>query len=348
MTTSGGDGAVFGPLVASGAEQVLLSHDARTGTRSVVVVHDTTLGPALGGVRMHAYTDEEAAVADALRLGRAMTLKAAAGGLDLGGGWSVILGDPARDKTEEVLRAHGRFIASLGGRFIPVNDVGTTQADIKVLASETSPACDSGDPSPMTALGVLEGIRACLRAEGSGGGLAGVRVCVQGVGNVGSALAGLLAAESADLVIADVDAARAAEVAERLGADVIDPSAVADAACDVLAPCAMGALVDDTTLPRLRCRIIAGGANNVLAEPGHAAALAARGIMYAPDFCVNAGGLIFLEEQLLGHERARAEQRVRQVGDRVAEVIAEARRTNATTTDAAVELARARLRTTAP
>ena len=346
MTSPGHDGTVFGPLVASGAEQVLFSHDARTGTRSVIVAHDTTLGPALGGVRMHAYADEETALSDALRLARAMTLKAAAAGLDLGGGWSVILGDPARDKTEEVLRAHGRFIASLGGRFIPVNDVGTTQADIKVLASETSPACDSGDPSPMTALGVLEGIRACLRAEGADGGLSGVRVCVQGVGNVGSALADLLAAESAELVLADIDAARAAEVAERLGARVIAPSAVAGAACDVLAPCAMGALVDDTTLPRMRCRIVAGGANNVLAAPGHAAALAARGILYAPDFCVNAGGLIFLEEQLLGRDRTQAEQRVRRVGQRVADVIAEARRTGATTTDAAVELARTRLRTT--
>ncbi|TPQ20906.1 Leu/Phe/Val dehydrogenase [Streptomyces sporangiiformans] len=347
MTASGPDATVFGRLSAGGFEQVLFSHDARTGLRSVIVVHDTTLGPALGGVRMHPYRDEDAALDDALRLARAMTLKASAAGLDLGGGWSVVIGDPVRDKTEELLRAHGRFIATLGGRFIPVNDVGTTQADLRVIGREASPVCDSGDPSPMTALGVLEGIRACLRADGSDGSLAGVRVCVQGVGNVGSALVGLLAAESAELVVADIDPARAACVAERFGARVVDPSTIAGTTCDVLAPCAMGAVVNDATLPGLRCRIIAGGANNVLAAPEHAAALTARGILYAPDFCVNAGGLVFLEEQILGHDYTQAEQRVQQVGARVAEVIAQARRTGITTTDAAVELAQARLRTAA-
>ncbi|MFE4054838.1 Leu/Phe/Val dehydrogenase [Streptomyces sp. NPDC059096] len=345
MTTPGKDTAASGRIDVEGFEQVLFNHDTRTGLRSVVVVHDTTLGPALGGVRMHPYSDENAALDDALRLARAMTLKASAAGLDLGGGWSVVIADPARDKTEELLRAHGRFIATLGGRFIPVNDVGTDQADLKVIGREVSPVCDSGDPSPWTALGVLEGIRACLRADGSDGTLAGVRVCVQGVGNVGSALAGLLAAESAELIVADTDPARAADVAERFGARVVAPSVATATECDVLAPCAMGAVVDDATLPELRCRIIAGGANNVLAAPEHAAALAARGILYAPDFCVNAGGLVFLEEQILGHDRAQSEQRVRQVGPRLAEVIAQARRTGVTTTDAAVELAQARLRT---
>ncbi|MGW6911983.1 Glu/Leu/Phe/Val dehydrogenase dimerization domain-containing protein [Streptomyces sp. NPDC054940] len=339
------DTTVFGRLRADGAEQVLFSHDARTGLRSVIVVHDTTLGPALGGVRMHAYEDEHAALDDAARLARAMTLKASAAGLGLGGGWSVVIGDPARDKSEELLRAHGRFIATLGGRFIPVNDIGTTQADLKVIGREASPVCDSGDPSPMTALGVLEGIRACLRADGADGALAGVRVCVQGVGNVGAALAELLATESAELVVADTDAQRAAGVAERLGARVVDPGAAVGTDCDVLAPCAMGAVVNDATLSELRCRIIAGGANNVLAAPEHAAALADRGILYAPDFCVNAGGLVFLEEQILGHDRARAERRVRQVGARLGEVIAQARRTGVTTTQAAVDLAEARLRT---
>ncbi|MET8981189.1 Glu/Leu/Phe/Val dehydrogenase dimerization domain-containing protein [Streptomyces sp. NPDC004539] len=347
MATAERDPSVFGRLGEHGAEQVLFSRDARTGLRSVVVVHDTTLGPALGGVRMHAYEDERAALDDALRLAEAMTLKASAAGLGLGGGWSVVIGDPARDKTEELLRSHGRFIASLGGRFIPVNDIGTTQADIGVIGREASPVCDSGDPSPMTALGVLEGIRACLRAEGGDGGLAGVRVCVQGVGNVGSALAALLAAESAELIVADIDRARASAVSDRLGARAVDPADVAGTECDVLAPCAMGGVVDDTTLPALRCRIIAGGANNVLATPAHATALAARGILYAPDFCVNAGGLVFLEEQLLGHDRPTAEQRVRQIGARVTEVIDQSRRTGTTTTEAALTLARARLRTAA-
>ncbi|MFE5121456.1 Leu/Phe/Val dehydrogenase [Streptomyces sp. NPDC056669] len=334
---------IFDRLRSGGFEQALFSHDAETGLRSLVVSHDTTLGPALGGVRMYPYEDETAALEDGLCLAQAMTLKAAAAGLDLGGGWSVIIGDPARDKTEALLRAHGRFIATLGGRFIPVNDVGTTQADLKVIGTEASPVCADGDPSPMTALGVLEGIRACLRATGGDGSLGGVRVCVQGAGNVGAALARLLAAESAELLVSDTDARRADAVARIVGARVIDPTTAAVAECDVLAPCALGGVVNDRTLPELRCRIIAGGANNVLAAPEHAAALAARGILYAPDFCVNAGGLIFLEERLLGHDNARAEHRVRQVGERVATVIEHARRSGVPPTEAALSLARARL-----
>ncbi|MFE2187421.1 Glu/Leu/Phe/Val dehydrogenase dimerization domain-containing protein [Streptomyces sp. NPDC059455] len=332
------------PIHADGFEQVALCRDEETGLRSVVVLHDTTLGPALGGVRMHAYRDEDAAVLDGLRLAEAMTLKAAAAGLGLGGGWSIMIGDPARHKDERLLRAHGRALAAFGGRFIPVNDIGTTQADIRVIGRETSPVCAAGDPSPLTALGVLEGIRACLRAFGGDGGLAGVRVCVQGVGNVGSALADLLAAEAAELIVADTDPRRADAVAARHGARVVAPEAAPTVACDVLAPCGLGSVVTDETLPRLDCRIIAGGANNVLATPAHAAMLQARGILYAPDFCVNAGGLIFLEEQLLGHDSAHAEARVRQVGVRVAEVIDRSRRTGVSTADAATELARARLR----
>ncbi|WP_194924951.1 Glu/Leu/Phe/Val family dehydrogenase [Catenulispora pinisilvae] len=359
-------------------EQVLVQQDERTGLHAVIVIHDTTLGPALGGVRMHPYPDEAAALDDALHLAKAMTLKSAAAGLKLGGGWSAVIGDPARDKTDDLMRAHGRLIATLGpGRFIPVNDVGTTQADMKLIGGETAPVCDSGDPSPMTALGVLEGIRACLRAVGGDGGngiggatgigpgtgsaagtstststgpggdgdgnLAGVRVAVQGAGNVGSALADLLAAESADLLISDTDPTRATAVATRVGARVVPPADLVTADCDILAPCALGPVVTDTTLPALRCRAIAGGANNVLAAHHHAAALEARGILYAPDFCINAGGLIYLEEQLLGHDEAQARTRVRAVGTRVAEVIAYARHSGVTTTDAATELARARL-----
>ncbi|MFH9068762.1 Leu/Phe/Val dehydrogenase [Streptomyces alboflavus] len=335
---------IFDRLRSGGFEQALFHQDARTGLRSLVVLHDTTLGPALGGVRMHAYANETAALDDGLRLARAMTLKAAAAGLDLGGGWSVVLGDPARDKSEALLRAHGRFVATLGGRFIPVNDVGTTQADLAVIGTEASPVCADGDPSPMTALGVLEGIRACLRATGGDGSMRGVRVCVQGAGNVGAALARLLAAEGAELLVSDIDARRADAVARSVGARVVDPATAAATACDVLAPCALGGVVDDRTLPELRCRIIAGGANNVLAAPEHAAALEARGILYAPDFCVNAGGLIFLEERLRCHDDARAEQRVRQVGARVATVIERARRSGVPPTEAALTLARERLR----
>ncbi|WP_175647306.1 Glu/Leu/Phe/Val dehydrogenase [Streptomyces cyaneochromogenes] len=284
MTAPEHAATVFGRLRADGTEQILFSHDARTGLRSVIVVHDTRSGRPWAAYGCTA-APTSTRLDDVARRARAMTLKASAAGLDLGGGWSVVIGDPARDKNKELLRAHGRFIATLGGRFVPVNDIGMTQADLKVIGREAAPVCDSGDPSSMTALGVLEGIRACLRADGADGALAGVRVCVQGVGNVGTALAGLLAAESAEsakLVVADTDAARAADGAKLLGARVVDPDAVVRTDCDVLAPGAMGAVVNDATLPELRCRIIAGGANTVLAAPGHAAASADRGILYAP------------------------------------------------------------------
>jgi glutamate dehydrogenase/leucine dehydrogenase len=336
---------IFERLGAGGYEQVLFCHDARTGLRSIIAIHDTTLGPALGGVRMWPYESEDAALQDCLRLAKGMTLKAAAAGVNLGGGKSVIIGDPARDKTEALLRAHGRFIATLGGRYIPGIDVGTAQADLEIIGLEANPvSCATGDPSPMTALGVLEAMRACLRATGGDGGFAGVTVAVQGLGHVGASLARMLAAESAKLIVADLDPHRAADLGESLGARVVASHEILAAECDVLAPCAMGAVIDDATLPELRCRIIAGAANNVLAEPEHGAALDARGILYAPDFCANAGGLIFLEEEILGHDRDRSERRVRRVGELVAGVIERARRDGIPTAEAAVAEAEARLR----
>lgn len=334
---------IFDRLHSGGFEQVLFGNDSASGLRSIIVSHDTTLGPALGGVRMQPYPDETAALDDALRLARAMTVKAAAAGLNLGGGWSVVIGDPHRDKTEDLLHAHGRVIGTLGGRFIPVNDVGTTQDDLRAIGTRTAPVCATGDPSPMTALGVMEGIRACLRANGGDGDLRGVHVVVQGAGNVGTVLSRLLADASARVSVCDIDPRRAEAVAAETEAEVVDCATAATADCDVLAPCALGDVVTAGNLSSLRCRIIAGGANNVLADPGLAEALSARGILYAPDFCVNAGGLVFLEEQLLGHDRARAETRVRQVGQRLIEVFEQSRREDVTPLAAALDLARRRL-----
>jgi leucine dehydrogenase len=325
-------------LAAEGFERVLLCHDEETGLRSVIAVHDTTLGAALGGVRMRPYPDEDAAIADCEALAEAMTLKAAATGLDLGGGWSVILGDPREDKTAALLRAHGRAIATLDGEFIPVNDVGTTQPDIAVIGEETSPVCAQGDPSPMTALGVLEGIRACTGTD-----LGGLRVNVQGAGHVGAALVRLLVTEGADVTVADVLPGRAEDLAAETGARVVDPAELLALDCDVLAPCALGGVVTDATMPTLRCRVIAGGANNVLGTPEYAEHLASRNILYAPDFCVNAGGLIFLAEQLLGHDFEQARTRVLAIGDVIHAVLDRAHRGNISTIQAAWDLAKARL-----
>jgi glutamate dehydrogenase/leucine dehydrogenase len=336
--------SVLEAMAAERFEQVVFCHDAASGLRSIIAIHDTALGPALGGVRMWPYASEAEALEDCLRLAQGMTYKAAAADVNLGGGKSVIVGDPAREKSEALLRAHGRFIQTLGGRYIPGIDVGTEQDDLRVMALEAERvSCIGGDPSPMTALGVLEGIRACLRAQDGSDDLAGVRVCVQGAGHVGSSLAEQLAAAGAHVLVADVDDARAGALAARVdGESVPAPDAVATE-CDVLAPCALGAVVDDRTVDRLRCRIVAGSANNVLAEPRHGDALAARGILYAPDYVVNAGGLVFLEEEILGHDAATARERVRGVGAQVARVIEPARRQCVSTARAATALAEERL-----
>lgn len=336
--------ALFEAIAADDFEQVVFCRDAASGLRSIIAVHDTTLGPALGGVRMWPYADEQEALVDCMRLARGMTFKAAAAGVNLGGAKSVIIGDPGRDKSEALLRAHGRFIQSLGGRYIPGIDVGTEMADLEVIGVEAERvSCVGRDPSPMTALGAFEAIRACLRAKDGDDDLSSVRVCVQGAGHVGSALAELLAAEGAELLIADVAEERAGALAEQLDGTVVPAEEAVAADCDVFAPCAMGAVINDATLPELRCRIVAGSANNVLERPEHGEALHARGILYAPDFCANAGGLILLEEEMLGHDDERTERRVRRVGELVRAAIERAERDGTSTARAAEALAHERL-----
>jgi len=335
---------VLGSMIPGGYEQVVFCHDRRTGLRSIIAIHDTTLGPALGGVRMWPYASEAAALEDCLRLARAMTYKAAAAGVNLGGGKSVVIADPARDKSEALLRAHGRFIQSLGGRYIPGIDVGTSTDDLRVIAVEAERvSCIEGDPAPLTALGVLHGIRACVEAIFGEPSLEGRRAVVQGAGHVGAALARMLTVEGAEVAVSDVRDDLARAVAAEIGGTVVAADAAVTSDCDILAPCALGAVVDDTTALLLRCRIIAGAANNVLLEPRHADVLAQRGILYAPDYVINAGGLIFIEEEMLGHTRERAEARVRGVGDAVRHVIARAREQGTSTAAAADRIAEERL-----
>ncbi|WP_186526342.1 Glu/Leu/Phe/Val dehydrogenase family protein [Leekyejoonella antrihumi] len=221
--------------------------------------------------------------------------------------------------------------------------MGSTQEDLKIIASEASPVCAQGDPSPYTALGVLESIRACVEHLDGTADLAGRTVLVQGAGNVGAQLSGLLAAESAHVLIADIKSARAERVADQLGATVVPAPEAHRTRCDVLAPCALGAVVTERSLPELACRIIAGGANNVLDNPDRAADLAAQGIVYAPDFLANAGGLIYLEEQLRGHNASHAERRVRGIADALIRVLKRSRTDNVTTVQAATAIAEDRL-----
>jgi leucine dehydrogenase len=335
---------VLDVMQAGGYEQVVFCHDRSSGLHSIIAIHDTTLGPALGGVRMWPYESEAEALEDCLRLAKGMTYKAAGAGVNLGGGKSVIIGDPSKQKNEALFRAHGRFIQTLGGRYIPGIDVGTNMQDMEIIATEAERvSCVQGDPSPMTALGVLSGIKVCIDEVMGSPKLKGVRVAVQGVGHVGSALARMLAEEGASIVLADANLEQAQSVAAEIDAEIVPADELLATPCDVLAPCALGAVIDRESVERIKCRVIAGSANNVLGSNEFDAALYEAGILYAPDYVVNAGGLIFLEEEMLGHSEARTRNRVLGVGDAVAKVIELSKAESIPTGLAADAIAEARL-----
>lgn len=299
---------VFDQIHEAHHEQVMFCHDAESGLDSIIAIHDTTLGPALGGTRMWPYRSTHEALIDVLRLSEGMTYKAAVADLELGGGKAVIIGDSKRDKTPELLRAHGRFVDTLGGRYITAEDVGIGVEDMEYVYEKTrhvtgirSSPQGSGDPSPVTAYGVYNGIKAsCLRKLGSDD-LKGIKVAVQGAGHVGYYLCEGLAADGAVITICDIDEERVQKVVDDFGAAPVEPDAIYDVECDVFAPCALGAIVNDATLRRLRCQIVAGGANNQLEENRHGDALDAKGILYAPDYVINAGGLINVYGEIVGY-----------------------------------------------
>lgn len=344
---------VFERLEPHDYEKVVHLRDGATGLRAMIALHDTTLGPALGGVRMRAYGSEEEALTDVLRLARGMTYKAAIAGCDLGGGKSVILGDPATEKTPALLRAFARGVERMGGEYIAGQDIGTGSEDMAELRSVTrhvscvpESAGGPGDPSHVTAYGVVCGIRAALEAATGSGELDGRRIAVQGLGHVGSAVARYCAEAGADLVVTDVDRERRDRVAEETDAEAVEPAAIYDAACDVFSPCAVGAVLNDDTVDRLRCRAVAGGANNQLAEPRHAAALSERGIVYAPDYLVNSGGLIRCQEEVRGAptDDERIFGVVEQIYEQTLEVARAAEERGVTTAEAADRLAEERIR----
>jgi leucine dehydrogenase len=334
----------------AGHEQVVFCRDSASGLRAIIAIHNTTLGPALGGTRMWPYGSEEEALTDVLRLSEGMTYKAAVTGLNLGGGKAVIIGDPQRDKTEALLRAHGRFVDSLGGRYITAEDVGISVADIEYVYMETpfvtgvaSAPGGSGDPSPVTAYGVYHGMKAAaLRTWGSRE-LKGRSVAIQGAGKVGSYLAQNLAAEGAQLFVSDIDPERVRSVAQEVGAEVAAPDEIFGLDVDVFAPCALGAVLNDATIPRLRCGIVAGGANNQLAEDRHGDELMRRGILYAPDFVINAGGLINVYSELQGYDAVAARNKARGIHDTLLAVFDRAQADGIPTYRAAELLAEARI-----
>lgn len=331
-------------MAGDGFEQVVFCSDRQTGLRAIIAIHDTTLGPALGGVRMRPYVSQADGLADVLRLARAMTYKAAAAGVNLGGGKSVIFGDPETEKTEALLRAHGRFIQTLGGRYVPGIDVGTEQADMEVIACEaTHVSCIGPDPSPMTALGAYEAIRAGLDIALGTPDLAGRRVAVQGVGHVGSVVAKLAAKDGAEVTVSDVRESVAAGVAGEIGARLAAPDEIMAVDCDVLAPCALGGVISAATVPALSCRVVAGAANNILDADATCAVLEDAGIVFVPDYVANAGGIIFLEEQMLGHDGTQTERRIRAVGAQARRVLEQAAARGVPAVEAAAAMAEERL-----
>jgi len=297
-------------------EQLVFWYEPQFGYKGIIAIHDTTMGPALGGTRFWSYESESAAVVDALRLSRGMTYKAAIAGLNLGGGKSVIIGDNRTKDREMIFRAHGRAVDSLKGRYITAEDVGTSPEDMEFVHMETEHVVGmlgkSGDPSPVTAFGVYRGIKACAAFHYGNDSLAGRHVAVQGLGHVGYYLCEDLAAEGAALTVTDIDRDRVARVVEAFGATAVEPEEIYGVEADIFAPCALGAVVNDDTLARFKFEIVAGAANNQLARSHHGDELHARGILYAPDYAINAGGLINVYGEI--HEWS-AERSKRKAGD---------------------------------
>lgn len=345
---------VFGCVAGEDYEQVVFCHDRPSGLRAIIAIHSTALGPALGGTRFWRFESEAAALTDALRLAKAMSYKNAAAGLDLGGGKAVILAEDTGPKSEALLRAYGRFIDTLGGRYITAEDVGTTGEDMDMIHRETrwvtgiSPAYGgSGDPSPATAYGVMQGLRALAIELWNDPSLVARRFAVQGVGKVGHALVGHLVEAGAEVIIADVNAAHVEVTAAEFGVAVADPARIHAAACDVFVPCALGGVLNDTTIPELRCAAVAGAANNQLLAPRHAEMLQDAGILYIPDFIINAGGVINVADELNGYDERRAHLGIEGIFGNVGRVLETARKENLTPSAAANRVAEERIRSVA-
>jgi glutamate dehydrogenase/leucine dehydrogenase len=343
---------VLDAMKAGGHELVVYGSDERCRLRSIIAIHSTVLGPALGGTRFFPYPDEDAALTEVLRLSAGMTLKSAAAGLDLGGGKAVIIGDPDVDRSDDLLEAYGRVVDSLAGRYVTAEDVGTTVEDMTVVARRTThvkglPMREggSGDPSPMTARGVVASMRAVAVNLWGDPSLAGRVVAIQGVGKVGGALADLLVGADVELIVADIDDESVDAVAARTGAKSVAPEDLLSVPCDILAPCALGGVLSELTVPDLQCTAVVGSANNQLAARDDADRLAAVGVLYAPDFVANAGGIVNISVELEpgGYSKARAERHVDRIFDRMQEILVSARRNTITPLAAAERLAYERI-----
>ena len=341
---------VLNAMANRGHEQVAMYSDPESGLRGIIAIHDTTLGPSCGGTRMWPYATEADALADALNLSQAMTYKSAAAGLHLGGGKGVIIGDPRTDKTEALLRAWGRFVDTLGGRYLTTTDVGTTGRDLETVRQETEHVVGldvtlggSGDTSIMTGLGVYMGMRACAAYVWGTDSLRGRTVAMQGFGKVATRTAEHLLEDDARVIATDVSEAALAR-ARQMGVKVVSPDDIYDVDCDIFSPCALGGVINADTMARLRGRIVAGGANNQLATPDDGEELHRRGIIYAPDFLINAGGIINAAAEIgQPYNPDRSRQQTERIYEQMSAVLTTARKKEISPARAADLLAEARL-----
>lgn len=342
---------IFGLMSGYGHEQVVFCHDKDTGLKAIIAIHSTVLGPALGGTRMWLYNNEAEALNDVLRLSRGMTYKASISGLNLGGGKAVIIGDAKKDKSEPLFRRFGKFINNLNGKYITAEDVGTTTKDMEYVRMETkfvtgiSEAMGGGgDPSPVTAFGVYMGMKASAKQVWGNDSLAGKKVLVQGVGHVGESLVKHLKEEGAKIFICDINEEALKNVSSKYGAEIVSGHGIFDLDIDIYAPCALGATLNTDSISRLKCAIVAGAANNQLAdEVVHGRMLMEKGIIYAPDFLINAGGLINVYSELHGYNRERAMTDAQHIYDVTLDILNKSKRENIPSSQAAKEIAEIRI-----
>ncbi|WP_316747284.1 Glu/Leu/Phe/Val dehydrogenase [Pedobacter gandavensis] len=343
--------SVLDQLSAAGHKKVVFCNDPDTGLKAIIAVHDTTLGPALGGTRMWSYVSEAEALEDVLRLSRGMTYKAAITGLNIGGGKAVIIGDSRKGKSEAMMRSYGRFIRNMNGEFITAEDLGTTTKDMEYIRMETEHVTGvpeslggAGDPAPHTAKGVFLGIKACVKEVFGTDMLAGRSVVVQGIGNVGEHLVELLRAENVEVYISDINEERLQHVARTYKAKPIAADKIFGIDADIYAPCALGATVNDKTIPKMKFAIIAGSANNQLAdELVHGKLLLDKGILFAPDYLINAGGLISCYSELTGYGKKRTIQLTENIYNATRDVIRMSKKDNIPTILAANHIAEQRI-----
>ncbi len=341
---------LFETLDTSGHEEVVFCHSKDAGLRAIIAIHNTALGPALGGLRMWPYDTEADALEDVLRLSRGMTYKAAVAGLNLGGGKAVIIGDPKTDKSEPLFRALGRFVNSLNGRYITAEDVGTDVTDMEMVFQETDHCVGvhqvhggSGDPSPFTAYGVLQAIRACLKRGPGSEDVGKFSYALQGTGHVGYHLVKLLSEEGAKIFVSDIDSESVDKVVDEFGCEAVGTDEIYDVDADVFCPCALGAIVNQDTIPRFQFKIIAGAANNQLADDACGDEIEGRGILYAPDYAANAGGLMNVSIELEGYNRERAIRMTRTIYYNVGRIFKIAERDGIPTWKAADRMAEERV-----